>query len=282
MACWIILELTGEVCYAHCTCKAGQGETCTHVASLLFYLEAFARIQGTSTTCTQESCHWIIPSYLKEVEYLPIKDINFASALGMKKTLDEQIQSLGESQEERNVSQSDSDADEKSKKVGTRSSEADLSLLFKNLSVAGSKPGLLSVVPAHSDQLVPSADLPQSFTSLKNSKYTKMKYHELSKECESVTLTITEKMAEHVEAASRDQSNSKLWYKFRAGRITASRMKSVCHTNIANPSQSLIKGICYPEAYSFTSKATSWGCKHEKEAREIYVTSTKVTIAIFL
>ena len=41
----------------------------------------------------------------------------------------------------------------------------------------------------------------------------------------------------------------------------------MCHTNAAKPSQSLIKGICYPEAFS---KATNWGCSHESEAREIY------------
>ena len=52
-------------------------------------------------------------------------------------------------------------------------------------------------------------------------------------------------------------------------------MKAVCHTNPANPSQSLIKGICYPEDFSFTSKATSWGCKHENKTREMYIRSTK-------
>jgi len=45
----------------------------------------------------------------------------------------------------------------------------------------------------------------------------------------------------------------------------------VCHTRSEMPSQSLIKTICYPEAFSFTSKATSWGCQQEKQARDIYV-----------
>ena len=29
---------------------------------------------------------------------------------------------------------------------------------------------------------------------------------------------------------------------------------------------SLIKSVCYPESHKFFSKATQWGCKHEKEA----------------
>ena len=47
-------------------------------------------------------------------------------------------------------------------------------------------------------------------------------------------------------------------------------MKAVCYTNNASPSQSLVKSICYPEAFSFTSKQTNWGCKHEQKARELY------------
>ena len=77
-------------------------------------------------------------------------------------------------------------------------------------------------------------------------------------------------MSECVETATTDQSKSKLWYKFRAGHITATRMKVVLHSDTAKPSQSLIKGIWCPEAFSFTSKATNWGCNHESEAREIY------------
>ena len=53
-------------------------------------------------------------------------------------------------------------------------------------------------------------------------------------------------------------------------------MKSVCHTDPAKPAQSLIKGICYPEAFSFTSKATSWGCQHEQDTKNIYFKACKV------
>lgn len=52
-------------------------------------------------------------------------------------------------------------------------------------------------------------------------------------------------------------------------------MKQVCHTNVALPSQSLLKNICYPEAYKFTTKATQWGYSHESTAREQYVAIIK-------
>ena len=54
-------------------------------------------------------------------------------------------------------------------------------------------------------------------------------------------------MVEAVEKETRDQSHSKLWYRYRAGRVTASKMKAICRMNTDQPSQSLIKSICYTE-----------------------------------
>ena len=47
-------------------------ETCTHISSVLFYLEALARLFGTSKACTEESCKWIIPegSAIKDIDLL--------------------------------------------------------------------------------------------------------------------------------------------------------------------------------------------------------------------
>ena len=79
---------------------AGLGETCTHIAAVLFYLEATARIQGATTTCTQQACQWIIPSYFKKIEYLPIKDIDFTSAQAKKRKLDQIIDTVAEAEAE--------------------------------------------------------------------------------------------------------------------------------------------------------------------------------------
>ncbi len=82
-------------------------------------------------------------------------------------------------------------------------------------------------------------------------------------------------MAKSVERETRAQSKSNLWITYRAGRIIASRMKSVCHTDSTNPSQSLVKLVSYPVDFKFSSKATSWGCKHEKKVRDFYVKTMK-------
>lgn len=91
-----------------------------------------------------------------------------------------------------------------------------------------------------------------------------MDYVTLLDSCCGTKVSVTTEMAEAVEKATRDQSGSSLWLKYRAGRVTASRMKAACHTDPTNPAQSLIKCICYPQAFKFSSAATLWGCKHEK------------------
>ena len=44
---WIIAEKDGTIISAHCLgCKTGLAESCSHVASVMFYIEAVTRIQG--------------------------------------------------------------------------------------------------------------------------------------------------------------------------------------------------------------------------------------------
>jgi hypothetical protein len=94
---------------------------------------------------------------------------------------------------------------------------------------------------------------------------------ELLSKCNDISISVTEEEVGNVEIATRQQSQSKLWYKFRSGRITASKMKSVCSTDSSNPSQSLIMSICYPSSHQFSSEATAWGLKNEKLAIDKFV-----------
>ncbi|KAK7476327.1 hypothetical protein BaRGS_00032445 [Batillaria attramentaria] len=66
---WVIVSHDGEILTAHCRCQAGLGETCSHVAALLFTVEATVRIRD-STTVTQKPAYWNMPNF-KEVAYLP-------------------------------------------------------------------------------------------------------------------------------------------------------------------------------------------------------------------
>ena len=90
------------------------------------------------------------------------------------------------------------------------------------------------------------------------------------KMCLKRIYTITTDMAQCIEQNTRRQAQSKVWFQQRAGRVTASRLKAVVCTNMAQPSQSLIKDVCYPDSVRFKSNATTWGCEHEDQARREY------------
>jgi hypothetical protein len=95
-------------------------------------------------------------------------------------------------------------------------------------------------------------------------------YGELLTIAKQSVITVTCAQIEAVESKTRGQSQSRIWYQMRSGRITASNFKSACHTDEATPSNSLITTICHPELVKFTSVATSWGLNHEKTARDLY------------
>ena len=75
---WNIAEKDGTIISAHCLgCKAGLAESCSHVASVMFYIEAVTRIQG-KLACTQAKCTWILlATYVNEVPYAKVRDIDF-------------------------------------------------------------------------------------------------------------------------------------------------------------------------------------------------------------
>ena len=77
---WIITEKDGTITCAHCLgCKAGLVKSCSHIASVLFYLEARTKVNGR-LPCTQMKRSWILASFASEVEYARVRKINFKSA----------------------------------------------------------------------------------------------------------------------------------------------------------------------------------------------------------
>ena len=130
-------------------------------------------------------------------------------------------------------------------KHGCRSTDADLDLLFENLSIAGTKPGVLSLVPKFSDNYVPESsrdNFPIVLKLLQKQSYIGLRYDQLLEVCKSVFDSIT-RDGRISRKETRTQSKSNLWFQHRAGRVTSSRMKAVCHTDSTNPDQSLVKSI---------------------------------------
>lgn len=54
LAPWAIAEKEGKIIVGHYDCMAGLGETCSHVASMLWAIEASVRLRD-SMTVTEKS-----------------------------------------------------------------------------------------------------------------------------------------------------------------------------------------------------------------------------------
>ena len=236
---------------------AGLGEVCT---AILFYLEAAVRIRGQPTS-TQKECEWVMPAFQKKILYLQVKDIDFSSPISKKKELDN---SSSSPQPPRSC--------QYQLKL-TRPSSTELQSFFKNLTQCDTKTAVLSVVPQYAEQYIQksrSSEYPTTLTSLYDSKYLSYSYTKLLNVCDTVNITVNRNMAAAVQKETVKQAASKSWFKIRAARVTASRMKQACRTDPAMPSQSLVKAICYPDVYQFSTKGTRWGCEHEIQARTKY------------
>ncbi|KAL3880359.1 hypothetical protein ACJMK2_032603 [Sinanodonta woodiana] len=83
---WIIASPQGTVLSAHCTCMAGLGESCSHVAALLFYIEEMQKYRER-VSVTGKLAYWKKPSK-KSVEYKELSCIDFRSATKLKQLTD--------------------------------------------------------------------------------------------------------------------------------------------------------------------------------------------------
>ena len=100
---WLITGKDGRIFSAHCLgCKAGLAESCSHIASVLFYIECWTRING-KLACTQVKCSWLLPTYVSNVTYARAKEIDFSSAKKLKEKLVDNIESFNEYSQSRTV-----------------------------------------------------------------------------------------------------------------------------------------------------------------------------------
>jgi len=265
---WIITDDKGVVQCAHCNCMAGLGESCTHVGALLFYIDAAVRIKN-SKTVTQEPAYWLLPTGIQKVGYDTIQDTNFQSSKVMKRKLDQEIASSSRLQTTIS-SQPTVGSDIPTPTVN------EMSTFLNTLNTARKKAAILTVKRDYAKAYVPkclSDSFPQVLSELREDSCTEMPLDELQEHCKAVFdgIKVTKEQAQNVEIKTREQANCKEWFRFRSGRVTASKIKNVCSTKIDKPAQSVIKDICYPQTRNFSSKYTKWGCDHESTAYNKYI-----------
>ncbi|XP_019621912.1 PREDICTED: uncharacterized protein LOC109468107 [Branchiostoma belcheri] len=73
---WVCCHPTGTINRAYCSCTAGMGQTCNHIAALLFKVEAAVRTNLVNPACTSTACQWnTAPG--KTIQPRRVKDMTF-------------------------------------------------------------------------------------------------------------------------------------------------------------------------------------------------------------
>lgn len=78
-------------------------------------------------------------------------------------------------------------------------------------------------------------------------EYKHLNRVELLKIAETIAINLTLNDVQFIEQITQGRRRSWYWQKIRAGRVTASKFKSVCESSLCDPDKKLLTEICYPE-----------------------------------
>ncbi|XP_047136829.1 uncharacterized protein LOC105846151 isoform X1 [Hydra vulgaris] len=247
---WIAVNNKGSIILSHCNCMAGLGETCSHVAAVLYKLEAAVRLGLTSKSCTDVPCKWN-QNFTKDVNPAPISEIIFYSADAKQK-----IRS--------NISTAS---------LTVRLNEEHQTRFLESIKKNNPKVVALSLFegfqkPFVSFQNYEPARLPKTLRSLYLPSYANLSKENLSIEAEKLfnSLSITTQQLKYLEEVTRNQSSSISWYEHRCGRITGSVMHDVLKASIENPPKSLVRKLTKPNFCKSNTPSLIWGRENEEFA----------------
>lgn len=256
---WFMGKSDGEVLAAHCTCMAGNGEACSHLAALLFYVEYGVRARE-ERSCTDGPNSWL-PPLVKKLRTRPVAAMDLASSVMKKRRLDGEAKAVAS----QNLPP---------RPAAPAPTEEEWKEFFDSLIQSGHRPAVASTDPGYSDLYVPAVrSCPGvDLRRLYDRSALTLTHQQLSERCRQIyaTMRVNEKAQRSIEERTRKQSMSVKWYAYRTGRITASTLYDVCHTRIEAPSLSLVKKICYPHEAKFSSPPVKYGKENETKALHAY------------
>lgn len=218
---WVAVRKTGKVECGHCTCMAGLAESCSHVAALLFWLETAVRIHN-DTTCTSRPNSWLAPTMPTPCNHVPYVTLEELEVVALKrKRKGSQLEDYSKYVEQH------------------KPTKEELQEFYEGLNAATDiKPALLSLIPEYSSRFVQSSDhFPPVLHDLYDHRNIELNYTQLLVNTNQGSEPLTDGQVKHLEESTRGQASNHLWFKYRAGRITASqfyqvRMYENCTTTI--------------------------------------------------
>lgn len=251
---WVIIHKTnGYVVAAHCTCKAGLGEACSHVAALLFKINAASTLGLNTESKTSLKCIWN-RFYRKQVDAVPVTEMNLTKpAHGKnrqpKRKTPEPV--LPESEDEFNEEEA-----------------------LQQLKQICPNACILTKTDSDTDSASDDEDLPPILTRFHEVEYTTLPEDEFRQKCENFLrdFTVSQNQTTNLELITRSQAESALWKRQREGRITATIAHDIKTRRDSTSSKALLlKVMKYNDTDLSKVEAISFGNKYEKVAKELYM-----------
>ena len=273
-----IIAASGTVADGSCSCVAGKGGTCSHVAGLLFYLASLVEqklaVIPEDVTSTGLPCTWS-KAPKRDVTPAVVADISFTKPEFSKK--------------ERTPSRSLTDFDPRQpedREVNIDAKEKFLRTLQSVYPESGAlyfhdcvplRPGMVEYDLEVATQMVifdGQAIAPPSAESLDGLPLSDPIVEEtvLSTLPEFVC---TEEEAACVERATRAQSGCELWHQLHNGRVTSSHFGKLLNRKPSTEPDNLVKLLMGYSKLSVVSPAITWGKNHESTARKAYVAAQR-------
>ncbi|XP_040072851.3 uncharacterized protein LOC115327191, partial [Ixodes scapularis] len=237
---WVCLDhKTGQVYCGHCTCKAGLGEVCSHVAALLFCVEYTARV-SQEDSCTSQPCAWTRTVARKE-DMVPVHQLDLSKPGMPSRTPPE---------EPNHVSGDFQLADK---------------AFFEEIHRLNPQAVVLRSIRKMDDEDTDSAsEDEQSYTFLRKVRRTRSTRMSLPQD-----MFVPMREIERIEKSTRRQATTLMWREVRYGRITASIINKV-RTMRDTTSPKAILDLVLLRTPPLTTEAICWGVEKEPEAKETY------------
>ncbi|XP_061703411.1 uncharacterized protein LOC133515122 [Syngnathoides biaculeatus] len=248
---WTCLNKSeGTVYCTHCTCLEGLGEVCSHVAALLFKVDATVRAGLTSTASTGEACKWNA-SYRKELNPIPISDINI---MGSRKTDISTTSARGKAL------------------LPDRSTLQSLRDVCPNAVFFKTIPSLDDEETDTAEEEEETRSLPPTITSLISED--DITEDNITSVCEQQwnSYKCTEDQIINLEIVTKDQAVSPIWYEHRKGRITGSKAHDILVMKAtSDPKNNIMKVMGYNSRDISKKAAVAWGTDNKARARHLYL-----------
>jgi len=283
-------QSTAEIYYAKCTCKAGAGGCCKHVAAALYQLVDYKQMEVKSVpsdkTCTDVLQKWHVPSNKSSSnEAVLFSDLTFLKANADKDVNDSRKKPLVTGCRRFCAIPSSSFETPKSK---IRKLSEDLFQLNRALPLASALKGndyescsfFKTSIDFNNDET--SNDDPRTLFMMEFFGHFKGdldETHLLKEESKEFVLrhlhcSMTEII--NIESDTLAQSKSKSWFEHRRKRLTASKFGIVINRRNENPSDTFINSVLGTK--SFWNKSCQWGLDNERKAISLYEQQEQINV----